>query len=101
MYIFNIFLVAHIFINNLKTLNGDTYLFADNTTLALQDKNISNLQDKMQETQSNAEKWFAANKLSLNNNKTKHMIFSYKDLGNYDNISQIKFLGITLDPKLT
>jgi len=66
----------------------------------------NNIEDEMHKLKL----WFDENKLSLNLNKTKFMIFSNKrkeevslsiNNVNIEKVSEIRFLGVTLDEKLT
>ncbi|CAH2010864.1 unnamed protein product [Acanthoscelides obtectus] len=51
--------------------------------------------------QDEAELWFCSNKLLLNKDKTKRMVFSMRSLpGDSDLVGEAKFLGVTLDPRL-
>lgn len=91
-----------IYINDLKqaVTEADLVLFADDTTLLRSDKTLNALLQHMEESRSNAERWFSCNKLSLNQNKTTSIIFTHRSLENYENPEKIKFLGLYLDPKL-
>ena len=51
-------------------------LFADDTNLFFSHKNLRTLFSKMNAELSKINKWFKANKLSLNVTKTKYIIFS-------------------------
>lgn len=93
-----------IYINDIKSaLNGiSCLLYADDTTLLGAGPDLRELRENCRNMQSNAEMWFSANKLKLNENKTVTMISSTKNLSNLDNNPGfVKFLGINLDPKLT
>ncbi|CAH1966239.1 unnamed protein product [Acanthoscelides obtectus] len=47
------------------------------------------------------ELWCCSNKLLLNKDKTKRMVFSVRSLpGDSDLVGEAKFLGVTLDPRL-
>ena len=57
--------------------------------------------DKSWRGEAEAESWFAANRLSLNADKTVHMFSSTRSLDSfYNNPTKVKFLGVHLDPKL-
>lgn len=92
-----------LYINDINIVGSDLniYLFADDTTIAIKDDCMDDLLVRMQGAQSEAEKWFAANMLCLNNNKTKQMIFTHRDITGFENQESFKFLGINLDQKLT
>jgi hypothetical protein len=91
-------------------------MFADDTNLFLSDKNITNLSSKMNEELQNLTAWFQANKLSLNEQKTKfslfHPIGKKKYIANNLPALQLnnvdikrdpvtKFLGILIDENLS
>ena len=50
-------------------------MFADNTNLFYSHKNIRQLFTKVNEELEKIGDWFKANKLSLNNKRTKYMLF--------------------------
>lgn len=90
-----------IFINDLpNALQGiHTVLFADDTTLLVSGESINTVLNACEGAQSRARKWFAANKLCLNESKTVVMLSSTRDLSPCeDNVNGNKFLGVTLDP---
>ena len=91
-------------------------MFADDTNLFLSHQNINTLFDKFNEELQKIETWFKANKLSLNNKKTKYALFhktSAKDDlplklpilkisgKNIERDTAIKFLGVMLDENIT
>lgn len=67
-----------LYINDIDIHKSETYLFADDTTLTIHDSKFTNLRNRMMEAQLKATDWYAVNKLIVNNDKTKHMIFTYK-----------------------
>ena len=73
-------------------------LYADDTTLVVQDREFSGLSDGMCEAQSWAEDWFAANQLGLNVAKSETMVFTHKLA--YVGDKTVKILGVIMDPKL-
>lgn len=93
-----------IYINDLPNAvdNVNCLFYADDTTLSVSAENANELKIKLSEAQSNAEKWFSTNLLTLNKNKTVKMISSLKrdtdTLG--ENPKCVKFLGVYLDPVL-
>ena len=91
-----------IYINDLPyyALNANFILYADDTTKVNTHKNIDELNISMLQTQSTICNWFQANLLCLNESKTANMIFSTRNLENYQNPDKVKFLGVVLDPKL-
>jgi hypothetical protein len=103
-----------IYINDLPlSVNklASVFLFADDTSILVTDKNHCALKDKVTGTLSHIANWFAANKLVLNINKTNIINFALKQSANpllavsFDNmvmneVPEIKFLGIQIDNKL-
>ena len=94
--------------------------FADDTTLYISDHNLISLFGKVNEEINKLYKWFCANKLSLNANKTKYIVIRPKhrrcDLDNMNVLindiplnrigqncvdTSVKFLGICIDEHLT
>ena len=55
-------------------------MFADNTNLFYSHKNIRQLFTKVNEELEKIGDWFKANKLSLNNTRTKYMLFHKKSI---------------------
>jgi hypothetical protein len=87
-------------------------LFADDTTLTLKHKNINELTRLMNTELNKISEWMKANKLSINVTKTFYMLFrptsSITSIINLaingcviNRVSQIKFLGIFIDDKLS
>ena len=86
-------------------------LFADDTTLYASHKNIKYLNYMLQTDLNKLDLWFRANKLSLNISKTNTMTIKPKDsplknelkLNNktLPIVEHTKFLGITIDNKLS
>ena len=85
--------------------------FADDTTLYMSGRNLSNLCQKVNQSLSNIDKWLISNRLSLNVSKTNFMILTHNDFNEEDadikirNVPLVrvrmgKFLGITVDDKL-
>lgn len=92
-----------IYVNDLTSCvpNTDIILFADDTTVVTRNKLLSFLDINMKDTQSKVTNWFAANKLSLNNNKTDAVIFALRETKDWNNSQSVRFLSVHLDPKLT
>ena len=107
-----------IFVNDLShsTKVLDTVLFADDKNLFSSDNNIKTLFETANQELSQINDWFLANKLSLNVEKTKYMLFhKCTDQENIplklpllqlnSNIiekeNSLKFLGVILDEHLT
>ena len=87
-------------------------LFADDTNLFINGKDVFVLQDMLNKELANISEWLKVNKLSLNINKTQFMVFSRRKITplkidiEIDNQSVIetelsKFLGVYIDKKLT
>ena len=106
-----------IYVNALPYIsNFTTKLFADDTVLTMTNSCITTLQHDVNKELTKIDKWMRLNKLSLNYNKSKYMLITKKkktiseDLINFkitigkhkiEQVSQIKYLGITFDDKLT
>ena len=87
-------------------------MFADDTCLTYYGDNLSDLLNHVNQRLSLIYEWCCHNKLSLNPNKCKYMIFTNKpydinalpplalDNECLENVSSFKYLGITLDSKL-
>ena len=88
-------------------------LFADDSTLSviLPSDSPKLIAKTLNSELKNVNKWLTCNKISINDDKTKYMIFSYKrkiklpviKIGKYKikEIDHTKFLGIFIDNKLT
>ena len=86
-------------------------LFADDSNLFYSHKNAITLANTINTELDKVTQWIKANKLSLNLQKTKYMLFSNSidklpvdivfDGTPLENVSQIKFLGVTVDNKLS
>ena len=70
-------LLLLIFVNDLNNVSSilDPIMFADDTNLFYSNKNIHQLFAKVNEELEKIGDWFKANKLSLNNKKTKYTLF--------------------------
>ena len=101
---------------NSTVSNFTTKLFADDTVLTMTNSCITTLQNDVNKELTKIDEWMRLNKLSLNYNKSKYMLITKKkknnseDLINFkftigkhkiEQVSQIKYLGITFDDKLT
>jgi hypothetical protein len=107
-------LLCIIYINDLSlSINklASVFLYADNTSILVTDKNHCALKCKVTGTFSHITNWFAAYKFVLNINKTNIINFATTWSTNpllevsFDNIvmnevPEIKFLGIQIDSKL-
>lgn len=74
-------------------------LFADDTTLITSNTDYSNLVNNLKHVEKSAEKWFIANKLKLNSDKSQTLILS----SNHNVIrgENVKLLGVVLDDNLS
>lgn len=70
--------------------------YADDTTILVKDDNEMGLTEQTRTALGNAEDWFAANKLKLNENKTQQLTLSSRPEGN----AVVKFLGVYMDDGL-
>ena len=84
--------------------------FADDTTLFASSDSLSTLSEMVNNDLQLIFEWLCVNKLSLNIAKTKYMAISNRHLSNLsikiqdhnlERVTEIKFLGIILDDKLT
>lgn len=90
---------------------ASVFLFADDTSILVTEKNHCALKHKVTETLSLIVNWFTANKLVLNINKTNIINFAPKQSANpflavsfgnlvMNEVPGIKFLGLQIDNKL-
>ena len=85
-----------IYINDLPNCLETTHsnLFADDTILSCQGHLSTDIEYKLNKDLINAQKWLSANKLTLNNEKTKYMIIgSRQRLKNLDHVPKISING--------
>lgn len=85
-------------------------LFADDALLYISGDNVNCIVDQINLDMENLNIWFKMNKLKLNENKTKGMIFNHKNMNVNLNIhinnkiieiiDEIKYLGVMIDSKL-
>ena len=104
-----------LYINDINMVSDTLFsiLYADDSNLFIQGKNISDMIEIMNSELNKISSWINANQLSLNIGKTCFMIFKTKNKKihvtknvniqkhNIDRIFDIKFLGIYLDSQLT
>ena len=87
-------------------------MFADDTNLFLIDRNLTDIEYKMNTELLKINEWIQVNKLSLNIGKTNYMLFkSNRKVATLPNIKmnnidisciqKSKFLGVIIDDKLT
>lgn len=92
-----------IYINDLPADNSNAHytLFADDTTLSVSAGSLDEAEIGLRVSRLSATRWFEANRLLLNQDKTNKVIFSLRDLGEVtENETYVKFLGVLVDPKL-
>lgn len=104
-----------IYINDIdsSTKENKLRLFADDSNVFVVEKRAEVLKEKMKEVMANMCKWFTANKLTINMNKTAYSIFTRPNtkvpalLNNIkmsdttiQRVKEARYLGITLDDKL-
>ena len=92
-----------------KTVN--TVLFADDTNLLCCGDNLEQLLDTIEKELNRIKIWFDENKLTLNLSKTKFIIFGNRPTNTekklmingieLERVSEIKFLGVLIDNKLS
>ena len=90
-----------IYINDIgQCTDSKLVLFADDTTCLCKDKKEADLKVSMERVVADLSRWFAANKLSLNINKTEKIIFSLRDIVSLNETEKVRFLGLHMDPAL-
>ena len=109
-------LLFNIYINDISTSVSYTpRLFADDTCLIVEDKNINDLHKKITTEITSLDKWMRANKLTLNLSKSNLILIQPKSRGHRDNlllisspfdsnlpsVSMSKYLGLILDNSLS
>lgn len=89
-----------IYVNDLSASvpGSGLVLYADDTTLINVNSDLLALQEGMLGARSGVSGWFAANSLSLNENKTQTIIFTQRQV--IQPQQAVKFLGIVMDQKL-
>ena len=92
-----------LYINDLKnSLKFDKAShFADDTCLAYSNKNPKTIESNLNYDLKNLTQWLRANRLSLNVDKTKLLIFKSKYNKNQYEYMIIKLLGVRLEPSTT
>ncbi len=86
-------------------------LFADDTNILCSGEDLQLLLDEITTEMNKLKRWFDGNKLSLNLNKTKFMIFAKWKIDTQvqikidhviiNRVSETKFLGVILDHKIS
>lgn len=77
-----------------------TTIFADDTTLFVNDKNQDEVIRKGELILAQAQVWFNSNRLHLNQAKTQKVIFTLNNVHNFENPAHVDLLGFRLDPHL-
>ena len=103
-------ILANDLVKSLKFCNAVT--FADDTTIFASGSNLKFLYKKVNTDLENLNEWIRSNSLTLNADKTKHILFHCKQKTcNYngalsinqtaiERVKNIKFLGVTIDERL-
>ena len=105
-----------LYINDLSSVCKDamSIFFADDSNLFKHGKDITKIEEDLNDTLANISEWLKVNKLSLNVKKTHYMIFSKKRTPNFSSpkinlkidgeilseVDKTKFLGVIIDNKL-
>ena len=102
-----------IYINDLPNFssNCQQILYADDTTLCFQNKNISDMTTICNNTLTDFSHWAIANRLTINPEKTQCMLFANIQFPEnipsvtlnhrpIESVDSFKFLGVVLDPKI-
>ena len=89
-------------------------MYVDDTSLVYKAKNVSDLQNQLESCLNELADWFKANKLTLNVDKTKFMIFgTNRTLDKFhdvqltfnnniiERVDEFKYLGAKLDSNLS
>lgn len=103
-----------IYINDISrsSIKLNYVLFADDTTIYLQGRDLQTLQDTFNQELVHLSNWISSNKLSLNHSKTNYMVshtlLSHPNVINIkienktiNQVEETKFLGVTIDNTLT
>ncbi|KAL1446580.1 hypothetical protein WDU94_009857 [Cyamophila willieti] len=91
-----------IYINDLPAnmpVEANEMIFADDTTLFIQNSREDVLLQKAGEVLDRAQVWFSSNRLHLNASKTQEIIFSLRHINHQPNPA-VKLLGFYMDPQL-
>ncbi|KAL1455900.1 hypothetical protein WDU94_000665, partial [Cyamophila willieti] len=91
-----------IYINDLPVNlphEANEMIFADDTTLFVQNTREENLLAYSKQVLERAQVWFTSNRLHLNASKTQEMVFSLRQTS-FPNPSFVKLLGFYVDPQL-
>ena len=107
-------LLFTLYVNDLhySSPSGHFIMYADHTNVIYSSKDIKNLEKLVNSELININQWLICNKLMLNVQKTKFMVFSYYNSYTYnislslnqkeiERVEVIKFFGVFLDNNLT
>ena len=110
-----------LYVNDIpNSTSGHILSFADDTSLFISDSNITNLYLRANHAMAGLYDWFCVNRLSLNPNKTKYIVFNphkrhsnqehldihidnvpLKQIGTHSAEKTTKFLGLYMDENLS
>ena len=89
-------------------------LYADDTVLYISDRDLGSIQSALSDDLNYVSDWLSANRLTLNVNKTKSMLFGTPHMleesksidinfgsEHIEQVESFKYLGVTLDSKLS
>lgn len=85
-----------VYMNDMRISASDNLcIYCDDTSAIVTGKNYEELQFNKEDGMQEIKQWFLSNKLKLNEEKTKELIFSM-----VDDFASVEFLGLTLDSRL-
>ncbi|KAI5734659.1 hypothetical protein M8J77_009184 [Diaphorina citri] len=96
-------LIFLLYINDLPVNLPDyarTTIFADDTTLFVEGSNQDDLIGRGEIVLAQAQVWFNANRLHLNQSKTQHIVISLSTANTFENPDSVDLLGFRIDPQL-
>lgn len=100
-----------VYINDIKDINIDglVFLYADDIAIVTIEGDVTQLQETMNQNCEKIHRWMMKNKLTLNTNKTKYIIFrtpinhrirvTYNGF-EFERTETAKYLGITIDQNM-
>ena len=101
-----------LYINDMDNVSSllKNILFADDTNMIFSCSNLDGFQEKLNLELARVAKWFKANKLTINYEKSNYMVFNKKyqnrldlflDNNQLTEVSNVKFLGLQIENNLT
>lgn len=111
--LFNIFINDISIASNKNDINSRLIMYADDTNVLLRHNNVETIYTQASTVANKFHSWCVSNGLTINVNKTTFMKFTTKNIAlDYNKYIQlnsitvptyknVRFLGLTLDPKLT